>query len=176
MKAQAIMESQPSQPPIQSSPADPDIAYWYPERRHSSAVAILSLLREYRDADRTVRARTRRSMLLGETDLLALRHLLEAQSTGSVLRQKDLAARLSISTASASTLVDRLSKAGYLQRIPHPEDRRSVALELTNATQTKVHELLYAYKARQLEAVETLTEEEQIIVKKFLKAMIKAAE
>ncbi|SDL09793.1 MarR family winged helix-turn-helix transcriptional regulator [Tessaracoccus oleiagri] len=153
----------------------PGVAYWYPGRQDTTAVRILAMLRQYRDADQEIRKHTRSAMLLGDRDLLALRHLLEAQASGRSLRQKDLAHHLGISTASASAMVDRLSVAGYLRRVPHPDDRRSVAIELTDTTQTQVHAALYAYKARQLAAVETLTDEEQAAVVKFLDAMIRAA-
>lgn len=153
----------------------PGVAYWYPGRQDTTAVRILGMLRDYREADRQIRKQTRSAMLLGDRDLLALRHLLEAQASGRLLRQKDLARHLGISTASASAMVDRLSVGGYLRRVPHPDDRRSVAIELTDTTQTQVHAALYAYKARQLEAVETLSDAEQAAVIKFLDAMISAA-
>lgn len=160
----------------QAEDARADVAYWYPALRDTEAVHVLSLLREYRHADQLMRSKTRLAMLLGEKDMFALRHLLEAQVSGKLLRQKDLALQLGISTASVSALVDRLSKAGYLRRVPHPDDRRSVAIELTDTTQTKVHAALYEYKAKQLEAVQTLDEEEQAIVVKFLTAVIDAAD
>ncbi|MGY4721539.1 MarR family winged helix-turn-helix transcriptional regulator [Naumannella cuiyingiana] len=44
---------------------------------------------------------------------------------------KDLATRLSITTGSATALVDRMVGAGYVNREPHPADRRSILLRLT---------------------------------------------
>ncbi|NLE96560.1 MAG: MarR family transcriptional regulator [Propionibacterium sp.] len=152
------------------------VGYWYPGRERTEAVHILGLLREYRDADQRMRAKTRRAILLGDRDMLALRHLLEAQSSGRLVRQKDLAQRLGISTASVSAMVDRLERTHYLERIPHPDDRRSVALRLTDTSQTEVHALLFSYKEKQLEAVETLTDDEQAAVVKFLTAVIDAAD
>ena len=43
----------------------------------------------------------------------------------------DLARRLQISTASTTKLVDRLEESGHVRRGPHPTDRRSRALTLT---------------------------------------------
>lgn len=166
----------PERTSARAEDARADVAYWYPGLQDTEAVHILSLLREYRQADQLMRSKTRLAMLLGEKDMFALRHLLEAQASGKLLRQKDLASRLGISTASVSALVDRLSNSGYLRRVPHPDDRRSVAIELTDTTQTKVHSALYEYKAKQLEAVQTLTEEEQHVVVKFLTAIIDAAD
>ncbi|GMA32099.1 hypothetical protein [Litorihabitans aurantiacus] len=52
--------------------------YWYPSDE-VEPVEVLSLLRRYREAERAMRARTRDSMGMGETDLIALRFLLRAK-------------------------------------------------------------------------------------------------
>ncbi|TFI44711.1 MarR family transcriptional regulator, partial [Micrococcus endophyticus] len=51
--------------------------YWYLSSPDSAGpVEVLNLLRGYLAAERRMRQRTRDSMRMGETDLLALRHLL----------------------------------------------------------------------------------------------------
>jgi DNA-binding MarR family transcriptional regulator len=66
-------------------------------------------------------------------DLAALHHLVGRPPLGPA----ELARRLGMSTASATVLVDRLERAGYLRRRPDPEDRRRVVLDVTDATATR---------------------------------------
>jgi DNA-binding MarR family transcriptional regulator len=49
-----------------------------------------------------------------------------------VCRVQDIAAALVITVGGTSKLVDRLVAAGYCRRLPHPEDRRSSLIELTD--------------------------------------------
>lgn len=151
--------------------------YWYPqEETAADTVEVLNLLRRYREAERRMRLRTRDSMRMGETDLVALRHLLKASQAGKVMRQRDLAEALGITAASASTLVDRLVRDGYVQRVPHPQDRRSVAIETTGKTDEEVRATLGAMHRRMLAAVESLSPEQREAVSLFLTALIESVE
>lgn len=109
---------------------------------------------------------------MGETDLLALRHVLRAQSAGELLRQRDLARELDISAASVSVLVDRLIRDGYVRRVPIPDDRRSVAIEPTISGDHEVRQTLSTMHRRMLETVDALTESERTAVAKFLDGLI----
>ncbi|GAA1145225.1 hypothetical protein GCM10009672_15670 [Nesterenkonia lutea] len=154
-----------------------DSGFWYSGTAHApSSVDVLNLLRRYRESERRMRARTRDAMGMGETDLLALRHVLRAQSTGVLLRQRDLAHELEISAASVSVLADRLIRDGYVRRVPVPGDRRSVAIEPTIAGDDEVRDTLSEMHRRMLGAVETLTEEEREAVAKFLNGLITSVE
>jgi len=147
--------------------------YWYSSADQSlEPVDLLNLLRKYREAERRMRVRTRDSMRMGESDLVALRFLLRARRAGLVVRQRDLAQELDISGASASALVDRLCRDGYAQRVVHPEDRRSVAIEPTAFSDGEVRQTLGKMHQRMLEAAESLTPVERAAAARFLSAMI----
>jgi len=106
--------------------------YWFPDDDATQrGVAVLNALRRYRAAETAMRRRTRDSMGMGETDLLAVRYLLQAQRAGRIVKPKDLAAYLKISSASTTILIDRLVKSNHVRRDPHPTDRRAVLVELT---------------------------------------------
>lgn len=161
----------------ESSSPTPTGGYWYNEPGHApSSVDVLNLLRKYRESERRMRSRTRDSMSMGETDLLALRYVLRAQTSGTLLRQRDLARELDISAASVSVLVDRLIRDGYVRRIPYPSDRRSVAIEPTIAGDHEVRATLTEMHRRMLETVEQLSEEERQAVAKFLNGLITSVE
>lgn len=151
--------------------------YWYGQIDHApSSVDLLNLLRQYRVAEKSMRDRTRESMRMGETDLVALRHLLRAKAQGTLLRQRDLAEELKISGASVSVLINRLERDGYVKRVPHPDDRRSVAIQIQASSEQEVKETLSAMHTRMLEAVESLSEDEKAAVAKFLTALIESVE
>jgi DNA-binding MarR family transcriptional regulator len=151
--------------------------YWYQDSGSGpEAVDVLNLLRKYREAERRMRHRTRDSMGMGETDLIALRFLLRASRTGRPIRQRDLAEALDITSASASALVDRLCRDGYAERIDHPEDRRSVAIRPTRKSDEEVRSTLGEMHRRMLAAAESLTPEETAAVAKFLTTLTNCIE
>jgi DNA-binding MarR family transcriptional regulator len=143
--------------------------YWYgTDGSHRDAVEVLEALRAYRVAETAMRRRTRDSMGMGETDLLALRHLLEAARAGRLLSPRDLAARLGISSASTTTLLDRLTKSGHVHRSPHPTDGRALVVTATEAADAEVRATLGGMHGRLLEAAERLSPEEAGTVVDFL--------
>jgi len=146
--------------------------YWYPGSGQSPGpVDVLNLLRTYREAERRMRARTRESMGMGESDLVALRFILRAARAGRVVRQRDVAQALEITSASASTLVDRLCRDGYARRVPHPDDRRSVRIEPTAHSDEEVRQTLGEMHRKMLAAAESLTPDELAGAAKFLTAL-----
>jgi len=66
------------------------------------------------------------------------------------LRLTDLADRIGTSAPTASRAVDGLVDVGLLARLPDPEDRRAVRIDVTR----RGRELLEARKARAAEAIE----------------------
>ncbi|MFC5948581.1 MarR family winged helix-turn-helix transcriptional regulator [Pseudonocardia lutea] len=64
---------------------------------------------------------------LGQNEAMTLGELLHR----GPLPPSALARRLGIASASVTSLLDRLTVAGYVQREPHPADRRSVLVVLT---------------------------------------------
>ncbi|WP_313959379.1 MarR family winged helix-turn-helix transcriptional regulator [Agrococcus jejuensis] len=151
-------------------------AYWYPDGHTPSAVDVLNLLRRYRTAETAMRARTRSSMHMNETDLLALRHLLRAQQRGDLVRQRDLSTLLDISSASVTALVDRLEQSGHVERRPHPSDRRSVVVVPTADTDREVRHTLGDMHQRMIAVVDGMTGEQLVAVGTFLAGMVEAVE
>lgn len=150
--------------------------YWYPDGHTPSAVDVLNLLRRYRTAETAMRARTRSSMHMNETDLLALRHLLRAQQRGDLVRQRDLSTLLDISSASVTALVDRLERSGHVERRPHPSDRRAVVVVATADTDREVRDTLGAMHQRMIAVVDGMTPEQLDAVGTFLAGMVDAVE
>jgi DNA-binding MarR family transcriptional regulator len=88
-----------------------------------------------------MRAALARRAGISSTDLDALEHL-EADGP---LTQRDLGERLSLTSGAVTMLVDRLEKAGWVHRHPHPGDRRYVLIELSPSATASAPEGLAAY-------------------------------
>ena len=80
---------------------------------------------------------------IAETDLNALEQL---ESDGP-LTPKELADRLQLTSGGATVLADRLERAGWVKRRPHPSDRRSLLLELDPDAVAKAPDALVDYHA-----------------------------
>lgn len=157
---------------MNSSPRSASSGYWYGrDDAHRTAVRVLEALREYRTAETAMRRRTKDSMGMGETDLLAIRYLLAAARDGRPMTARDLADRLGISSASTTTLLDRLTRSGHVRRAPHPTDRRALAITATETADAEVRATLGAMHHRMLEAAERLTPEQAEAVVGFLHAV-----
>jgi DNA-binding MarR family transcriptional regulator len=157
--------------------SDPAAAsgYWYgAEGRLDPSAAILQALRSYRAAEVALRRSTRDSMGMGETDLLALRYLLRAQSAGEQVGPKDLSRTLGITTASTTSLIDRLVGGGHVRREPHPTDRRSLVIVPTAGTDSEVRATLGEMHRRMLSVAEGLTADESQVILRFLQRMTEA--
>lgn len=111
---------------------------------------------------------------MGETDILALRYLLRAQASGKTVVPKDLSHFLGITSASTTSLIDRLVTSGHVRREAHPSDRRSVVVVPTVESDTEVRETLGAMHRRMMTVAESLSAEEARTVVAFLGRMTEA--
>lgn len=159
-----------------AKPAAVTSGYWYPEHGVPTSVDVLNLLRRYRAAESAMRARTRSSMGMGETDLLALRLLLQSQRRGEIVRQRDLAVALGLASPSVTALVDRLVKSGHVRREPHPDDRRATIVVPTTETDREVRATLGAMHSRMIDVIDDMDEAERRAVAGFLERMAEAIE
>lgn len=146
--------------------------YWYgPDGQLDYGAAVLKSLRDYRAAETAIRRSTRDSMGMGETDILALRYLLRAQASGRVAVPKDLSQFLGITSASTTSLIDRLVASGHVRREAHPSDRRSVVVVPTVESDTEVRETLGAMHRRMMAVAEGLSADEARTIIDFLQRM-----
>jgi len=144
--------------------------YWY-AKDTTTAVEVLNALRDYRASEAAMRRRTRSSMGMGETDLLALRYLLQTEAAGLTMGPKELAGRLGITSASVTTLIDRLVKSGHIRREAHPTDGRALILRPTPGADSEVRATLGRMHTLMLEAAQSLSESEAQTVIAFLRRM-----
>ncbi|MET3720127.1 MULTISPECIES: MarR family transcriptional regulator [unclassified Arthrobacter] len=158
-----------------SPAANEGSGYWYgPDGQLDSSVAVLKALRDYRTAETAVRRSTRDSMGMGETDILALRYLLRVQASGGTVVPKDLSRFLGITSASTTSLIDRLVGSGHVRREAHPTDRRSVVVVPTVESDREVRVTLGSMHRRMMAVAEGLSAADARVVVEFLQHMTSA--
>ena len=151
--------------------------YWYRKAAEGDGTtAILNALRDYTTSEAAMRRRTRESMGMGANDLLALRFLFQDKRSGRVSRPRDLAHRLGITSASVTTLVDRLIASGHIQRQQDPNDRRSIILQPTPDADREVRHTLGGMHERMRAAAGGLSERDTAVVVGFLRRMTEAVD
>ena len=74
-----------------------------------------------------------RQLGVNPTDLSAMEHLIQS----GPLAPTDIARRLGLTTAAATTVIDRLSALGHVTRAPHPTDRRGILVSATEKSIAK---------------------------------------
>jgi DNA-binding MarR family transcriptional regulator len=131
-------------------------------------VRVLEALRGWRETERRMSEASRRYMKLGDTDMRALRYIIAMQNHGRIVTPGAIAEHLRITTASTTKLIDRLTAGGHVHRFPHPSDRRSLAIEVTDETRRAARESVGRSHARRFDAAARLTPKEREIVARFL--------
>jgi DNA-binding MarR family transcriptional regulator len=80
---------------------------------------------------------------IGSTDLRVLLYVDRAPDA----TPKEVAVQLKQTSGSITALLDRLEKSGHIVRRPHPSDRRSLTLALTESGREVVREVRAAYRS-----------------------------
>ncbi|WP_146340256.1 MarR family winged helix-turn-helix transcriptional regulator [Nesterenkonia sp. NBAIMH1] len=134
----------------------------------SEAAAVLDAMRRWRAAERRMSEASRRHMELGETDMRAIRFVMAGMSAGRVVTPSDLAKHLGVSTASVTKILDRLAAKDHILRLPHPADRRSTAVEVTEETRRSARTLVGKTHAERFRVAAELTSQERRTIIGFL--------
>jgi DNA-binding MarR family transcriptional regulator len=127
---------------------------------HESAVVLTAAFRTIDSFRRFIAAHHDISM----NEVRALSRIAEATH----VTPKALAESLELTTGSVTSLIDRLESAGLVERTPHPQDRRSLQLELTPAGASKMNAVYDAFEAQVLEAVNEVPEEQVRAANEYL--------
>lgn len=115
-------------------------------------------------------AATAKRMGIELSELAALEHL---QAAGPLTLGR-LGERLSMSPGAVTALVDRLERKGYVERVPHPADRRSALVRQTEAGLRESLKHLWPYIQEIKGIEEGFTGDEREIVARFLTAATEA--
>ncbi|PBC11087.1 MarR family transcriptional regulator [Mesorhizobium sp. WSM3859] len=105
----------------------------------------------------------------GEFDVLAT---LRRSGSPYALTPTELYEATMVTSGAMTARLDRLEKAGLIQRAPHPSDRRGVVVQLTAKGRELTDTVLAAHVANEHEILAGLTQEDREMLAKLLEKLI----
>jgi DNA-binding MarR family transcriptional regulator len=99
-------------------------------------------------------------------------HTIEILGVNDMIKMKDLAAKMGVTTGSLTVMVDNLTKKGLVERVQNPDDRRSYVIRLTSkgAEHYKRHSDFHLELTR--ECTSGFSEKEITIFRRLLESFI----
>lgn len=79
--------------------------------------------------------------------------LATVEGAGEPLEPSVIAARLIITTGSMTSVLDTLEKRGLIRRLPHPDDRRKLLVDITDEASSILDALLPSLHLREAEVI-----------------------
>lgn len=140
----------------------------FPGASRSAAEAAATLVRT---ADALLREFDRRRRTLADLSPSGFQALAILDGAGEPLAGHVVAERLLVSSSSMTSLFDTLQRRGFVERRPHPVDRRKVLIHLTDAGRGLVDPMLPVVHATSTEAFSVLTEGDREQLIKLLSAV-----
>jgi DNA-binding MarR family transcriptional regulator len=108
---------------------------------------------------------------LNRTDVRALVAMMDAARRGEALTAGGLGAAVELQSASVTALVDRLEKVGHVRRVRDPEDRRRVALQMSDSAMAAGAEHFGGLARDLTAAMAAYTDDELAVVRRFVQDM-----
>ncbi len=140
------------------------------------ARAIVTALRDFDDAEMRMRHRFRSLLTVGTTDLAALRFIRSRERQGSPARGTDLRQRLGVSSATVTTITNRLTVAGFIEKPRDPVDGRARVLRLTPEARARIDAVVGDTEARLDEVLTSISAEEAARIIQLVEAATRVVE
>ncbi|SJN41876.1 Transcriptional regulator, MarR family [Microbacterium esteraromaticum] len=144
------------------------------EDDRAQCMRVMDGMRNWQAAARALSAASKRYMKLNESDMRAIRMMIRAQRKNQIVTPKEIAHEVGISSASTTKLVDRLIESGHLIRKPHPTDRRTTSIEVTEHTRRSAEDSIGRQHARRFSAAASMSPQERNVVIRFFDALTEA--
>lgn len=142
----------------------------------ASALATECYANLWRTAELLIGLHNRHTVDLYRLSPSARGVLAVVEGAGQPLEPTVIAERLVVTTGSMTSLLDNLEKRGLVRRLPHPEDRRKLLIDITADARAIVDELLPTMHARERDVIgAALTPSEQRTLLRFLAKLQRAA-
>ncbi|SNS88625.1 DNA-binding transcriptional regulator, MarR family [Geodermatophilus saharensis] len=143
-------------------------------RNDSERVAVTLLLRRLTVELDAVGQRFADAHGLGRTDVRAVIAIMDAARAGEPLTAGGLGAAVGLSSAAVTALVDRLERAGHVQRVRDPADRRRVVLQMTEPTMAAGAAFFGGLQRELMAAMADFTDDDVAVVRRWLAGMTEA--
>ena len=108
---------------------------------------------------------------LGRTDVRAMVAIMDAARHGEAMTAGALGRAVDLSSASVTALVDRLERAGHVRRVRDPQDRRRVALEMSETAMAAGARFFGGLQRDLVGAMAGYADDELAVVRRFLTEM-----
>ncbi|WP_421760330.1 MarR family winged helix-turn-helix transcriptional regulator [Devosia sp.] len=129
-------------------------------------------LREVVDIAQTARDRAAKALDLHPTDLACIGYL---QRVGMPVSPKQIITHLNLTSGSGTALLDRLETVGFIRRLPNPEDRRSLLIELDIDKAAEPLERLKAIEQSYNEVTQSFSAENLHTIARFMEDIARFA-
>jgi len=139
-------------------------------------IRVLEALRNWRAAEERMVEASRSFMKLGDNDMRALRFIIVVTDNGEVATASDIAEHLGISGAATTKLLDRLERGHHIRREPHPHDRRSASIVVTDETRAAAQATVGREYSRRFRVAAELSPDERDVVIRFLAELSRTTE
>ncbi len=150
---------------------------WMPRTpRDELVLEAMEAVRAFTDSMDRMYGGVRDDMDMNASDVAALRMLVVRERRGEWVSPHEIASHLSISTASTTKLLDRLSERGHVVRRPHPHDGRSRIVVLTDLARQEFFAHFGQRMRRMRDAMEDFDDDELRAVIRFLSGVGTALE
>lgn len=107
-------------------------------------------------------------LAVNPTDLHAMEHLIMS----GPLSPSELSRRLGVTSATTTTVIDRLSALGHVRREPHPSDRRGVRVVASDASTARAMGRIMPMIAGVDSVLDEFDESEQSAITRYLARVV----
>lgn len=129
---------------------------------------LMKSMAKVRDVEEALSKASQKFMQLSQIEMRGIHYLIVASNQKSVVTPSALAHHLGITSASTTKLLDRLEAGGHIVRGPHPTDRRSLSISVTEETHAIARDTVGRMHATRFTVAAALTPDERDIVIRFL--------
>lgn len=137
---------------------------------------LVSTYHRLRVAEAARLTRVRSATGMGENELRVLQFLLLEGDAGHAVMPSEIARHLGVSSASTTALLDRLERAGLLERVSHPTDRRSILIAPTAAAAETIASTIDEQQSKLVGAARDLDPAGRAAVTTFLRSLAAGAD
>ena len=109
---------------------------------------------------------------LHPTDVRAIVLIMDAARQGENVRPADLSRQLGLSTASVTSLLDRLERNEHIERVRHPTDRRGVTVIPHDSMMQVGGAYFGGLQRRMVDALAAFSDEEVSAARRVMEALI----
>lgn len=129
---------------------------------------LMKSMAKMREAEETLSKASQMFMQLSQTEMRAVHYLIVAANQKEIVTPGSIAHHLGITSASTTKLLDRLERGDHIVRHPHPTDRRSLSISVTDETHTAARETVGRKHANRFIVAASLTPADRDVVIRFL--------